>query len=82
MSLLSSGTLNRISPQGFVALDGILLEIAIAALLMSAGSIRLFTNGARSAICLPALHSGAAYAVKSPASIASVGTQEMNEAGT
>ena len=55
---LSSGTLNRTSPQGLADLVGILLEIATAALLSSAGSIRLLTNGARRAICRPALHAG------------------------
>ena len=45
-----------------------------AAGLKSAGLIVLFTNGARSAICRPALHAGDANAVKSPASIAAVGT--------
>jgi len=37
-------------------------------------SIRLFTKGAFSVTCRPALHAGEAKAVKSPASIAGVGT--------
>ena len=48
-----------------------------AAGLKSAGSIRLLTNGARSVICRPPLHAGEANAVKSPASIAAVGTYAM-----
>ena len=40
----------------------------------SAGLIWLFTNGAFSVTCLPALHAGEAAAVKSPASMAAVGT--------
>ena len=42
--------------------------------LNNAGSTRLFTNGALSVICRPALQGGEANAVKSPASIAAVGT--------
>ena len=38
------------------------------------GEIRLFSNGARSAIARPALHAGEAMTEKSPASIAGVGT--------
>ena len=45
-----------------------------AAGLKSAGSIRLFTNGGRSTICRPLLQAGEVKAVKSPASIAAVGT--------
>ena len=37
--------------------------------------MRLFANGARSDICRPALHAGKVTAVKSPASIAAVGTK-------
>ena len=40
----------------------------------SAGETVLLTNGARSAIVRPPLHAGEAIAVKSPASIAAVGT--------
>ena len=46
-------------------------------LLNSAGSMRLLTNGALNVICRPALQAGEAKAVKSPASIAAVGTNAM-----
>ena len=45
-----------------------------AGLLNSAGSMRLLTNGALNVICRPPLQAGEANAVKSPASIAAVGT--------
>jgi hypothetical protein len=41
----------------------------------------LFTNGARRVTCRPTLHAGDAMAVKSPASIAAVGTYAVNDAG-
>ena len=47
---------------------------ASAAGLKTAGSTRLPTNGARSVICPPLLQAAEAKAVKSPASIAAVGT--------
>ena len=48
-----------------------------AAGLKSAGSMRLLTNGARSVTGRPALHAAEATAVKSPAIIAAVGTNEI-----
>src|SRR5215510_14695398 len=45
-----------------------------AALLKSDGSTRLLTNGRLRFRCTPALHAGDAKVVKSPASIAAVGT--------
>ena len=42
----------------------------------------LFTNGARSAICRPLLHAGEASAVKSPLSIAAVGTNAWSVLGS
>jgi hypothetical protein len=73
--LSSSGTANRTSPHGCVD-EGMKPEPMIfsAAGLICDGLIRLLTNGARSAICLPVLHCGDAASVKSPASIAAVGT--------
>ncbi len=79
-SLLSSGTLYRISPHGSTAV-GSAFEIVTAALLKSAGSIRLLANGARRATWRPALQAGSAIALKSPASIAAVGTKATNDAG-
>ena len=52
-------------------------QATTAGLLNSAGSMRLLTNGALSVICRPPLQAGEAKAVKSPASIAAVGTKEM-----
>ena len=52
------------------------------ALLNSAGSIRLLTNGALSVICRPPLQAGEAKAVKSPANIAAVGTNEVRSDGS
>ena len=48
--------------------------MASAAGLNSLGSIRLLANGAPSVTCRPALQAGEANAVKSPASMAAVGT--------
>ena len=45
-----------------------------------AGLIRLLTNGARKGTCRPALHTGDVDAVKSPASIAGVGTKARTPA--
>ena len=53
-----------------------------ADLLNSAGSIRLFTNGARRAIWRPVLQAGEANAVKSPDSIAAVGTKVVLSVGS
>ena len=53
-----------------------------ACLLNSAGSIRLLTNGALKVICRPLLQVGEAKAVKSPASIAGVGTKACASAGS
>ena len=53
----------------------------IAAGLIQAGSMRLFTNGARSVTCWPLLHAGEVKAVKSPASMAAVGTLLRKSAG-
>ena len=44
--------------------------------------MRLFTNGALNVICRPPLHAGEANAVKSPASIAAVGTNAMLSDGS
>ena len=52
-----------------------------AARLNCAGSMRLFTNPPRSVICRPPLQAGEATVVKSPASIAGVGTRAMLAAG-
>ncbi len=52
-----------------------------AAGLKSAGLTWLFTNGALSGTCLPPLHAGEVNAVKSPASIAAVGTYSMFDDG-
>ena len=41
----------------------------------------LFTNGARKAICRPLLQAGDVIALKSPLSIAGVGTNAMFAAG-
>ena len=60
---------------------GSLSATLTAGWLKSAGLMRLSTKGARSATCRPALHAGAASAVKSPASIAAVGTKPTNDAG-
>src|SRR5438876_6611688 len=46
------------------------------------GSIRLLTNGALSVICRPALQAGEVIAVKSPATVAAVGTKAMLFAGS
>ena len=62
-----------VSPHGSVVVGSRFARLSAAGL-NSAGSIRLFTKGARSAICRPLLHAGEANAVKSPASIAAVGT--------
>ena len=51
-----------------------------AAGLNSAGLTRLFTKGARNATCRPA-HAGDVNCVKSPASIAGVGTHAIFAAG-
>ena len=53
-----------------------------ATLLNCAGSIRLLTNGARRVICRPPLQAGEANVVKSPASIAAVGTFVIVLAGS
>jgi hypothetical protein len=42
----------------------------------------LFTKGARSVICRPTLHAGEAKSVKSPASIAAVGTNASLSGGS
>ena len=52
-----------------------------AALLNCAGSTRLPTNGAPRLRCTPALQAGEAKAVKSPASIAAVGTNARLSVG-
>src|SRR5262249_36836148 len=72
---------NVISPHEFVVF-GKRLTMFKAALLKSEGSTRLPTNGERSAIARPALHVGDAKAVKSPASIAAVGTYFLMAAGS
>ena len=64
---------NLISPHGSVVAGSDRTSL-IAAGLKSAGSTRLPTNGARSAIGLPLLQAAEAKAAKSPASIAGVGT--------
>jgi len=46
------------------------------------GSIRLLTNGAFNAICLPPLQAGEVIAVKSPASICCVGTKLVTPVGS
>ncbi len=69
-------------PQGSVVVDS--LEVMLsAALLNSAGLIRLPTNpwDAGRVRCTPALHAGEAKAVKSPASIAAVGTNALLSVG-
>ena len=53
-----------------------------AAGLNSAGSMRLPTNGAPRFLAVPALHAAEANAVKSPASIAAVGTNARLSVGT
>jgi hypothetical protein len=61
-------------PHGSVAV-GILLEMFCAALLKSAGFTLLpEIPGPVKVICRLLLHAGEAYAVKSPASMAAVGT--------
>ena len=69
-----------ISPHGSVVLGSRLARFNAAGL-KSAGSIRLFTYGARRATCRPPLHCGDVKVVKSPASIAGVGTKAMFDAG-
>ena len=54
---------------------GSFAEMLSAALLKSAGLILLPKNGAPRLSCRPALHAGEAKAVKSPLSIAAVGTR-------
>ena len=58
------------------------VAIFIAAGLSSAGLIWLFTNGVRSITGRPPLHAGEAAAVKSPASMAAVGTKATLSGGT
>ena len=53
-----------------------------AAGLNNAGSTRLLTNGARKAIARPALQVGVVTAVKSPASMAAVGTNVIVSEGS
>jgi hypothetical protein len=69
---LLSGWTNLVSPQGLSVFGRRPVRFSAAGL-KSAGSTRLFTNGARSVICRPLLHAGEANAVKSPVSIAAVG---------
>ena len=81
-SSLLSPLVYVISPQGSAPAGGSLFARFTAAGLKSDGSIWLFTNGARNAIARPPLHAGEANAVKSPASIAGVGTRLVRSAGT
>src|SRR5438105_14500992 len=64
------------------AVSGSLVSIFTAALLNSAGSMRLLTNGAFKLICRPPLHAGEANAVKSPVSMAGVATHEIVSDGS
>ena len=67
-------------PHGSVVLGSRLARFTAAGL-KSAGLIWLFTYGARKATCRPPLHAGDVNAVKSPASIAGVGTHAMFDGG-
>jgi hypothetical protein len=69
-----------ISPQGCVVAGRRRARFKAAGL-KSAGSIRLFTYGARRVTCRPPWHCGDVNVVKSPASIAGVGTKAMFDAG-
>src|SRR5688572_9613332 len=67
------GTPYVIRPHSFSA-AGSLAARARAAGLKSAGLIWLFANGGLRVICRPLLHAGDAIVLKSPASMAGVGT--------
>ena len=69
-----------IKPHGSVVV-GSLLAMFSAAGLNCDGLTMLLTNGARSAICRPPLQAGEANWVKSPASMAAVGTNSMFDVG-
>ena len=62
-------------------MDGNTFAMLTAAGLNCAGSMRLSTNGARSLIAPAALHLAEATCVKSPASMAAVGTNVTVSAG-
>ena len=81
-SSLSSTRSKNTCPHGLSGVAPSRLVNFIDAGEKSAGLTRLSTNGARSAICLPPLHSGDAMPVKSPASMAGVGMNWKFDVGT
>src|SRR5262245_45239454 len=67
-------------PHGSVVVGSLAVMLS-AALLKSCGSIRLLENGGSRLRCTPALHAGEANVVKSPASMAAVGTNARLSVG-
>jgi hypothetical protein len=77
---LSFRKLYVIWPHGSVVLGSFFRRLSAAGLNRE-GSMRLSANPPRSEICCPPLHAGEANVVKSPASMAGVGTHAMFAAG-
>jgi hypothetical protein len=74
------GLVTPVRPHGSVVV-GSFFAILTAAGLKSAGSIRLLTNGALSVRAPRVLHAADATCVKSPASMAGVGTNRTSSDG-
>src|SRR5438874_5966218 len=81
LSFVSVRLLYMIFPQGSDVFGNSFAK-ATAGLLNRAGSTRLLTNGALKVICRTTLQAGEVKAVKSPASIAGVGTNAMRSDGS